>query len=107
MARLFCRRLKHRFNVLPVDQAVPESLEILRARVAIVDVVGVLPHVAAEDRGGALYQRALAVRGLVDHELATLHGDPAPTRTELADAGGDEIGLRLGDAAEILVDRGL
>src|SRR2546429_8334948 len=34
-------------------------------------------------------------------------GDPGPARPELADAGRDKIRLRLGDAAEILVDRGL
>ena len=34
---------------LPVDQ-VPERLDVLRPRVAVVDVVGVLPHVAGQQR---------------------------------------------------------
>src|SRR6185503_6347974 len=96
----------HLLDVLPVDQAVPERLEVFRPRVAVVDVIGVLPYVAAEDRGGALDQRAFAVRRLVDHQLAVLDGDPAPAGAELADAGRDEVGLRLSDAAEILIDRG-
>src|SRR5207248_2105674 len=75
-----------------------------RTRVAIVDVIRVLPNVAAEDGRGAFHQRALAVRRLVDHQLAVFDGDPAPARAELADARRDEVGFRLGDAAQILVD---
>src|SRR6187549_2378399 len=97
----------HLLDVVPVDQAVPERLEVFRPGVAVVDVIGVLPDIAAEDRARALDQRAFAVGRLVDHQLAVLDGDPAPAGAELADAGGDEVGLRLGDAAEILVDRGL
>src|SRR5690606_23853617 len=55
-------------DIFPVDQVVDEGLEILRTGVAVVDVVGVLPHVDAEDRLGARNERRLAVRGLRDHE---------------------------------------
>src|SRR5271169_2830678 len=83
---------------------VDERLQVIRAAVAIVDVVGVLPDVAAEDRRGAVHQRIFAVGGLGDFELATLDLEPAPAGAELADAGGGEIGLELFQTAEILVD---
>ena len=41
-------------DLFPIDQAVPERLEILRPRVAVVDVIRVLPHVAAKDRAWRL-----------------------------------------------------
>src|SRR6266536_4968434 len=83
---------------------IDERLQIVRAAVAIVDVVGMLPDVAAEDRGGAMDQRAFAVRRLGDFELAVLDLQPAPAGAELADARGGEIGLELLEPAEILVD---
>src|SRR5262245_51540902 len=42
---------QHRLDVLPVHQIVEPSLEVLRPRVAVVDVVAVLPHIDAEDGG--------------------------------------------------------
>src|SRR5579862_685912 len=104
---LLRRRREHFLDVLPVHQAFEESLEIVGPAIAVVDVVGVLPHVAAEDRRAAVYQRVLAVRRLRDGELAVLHRDPAPAGTELSDAGLREVFLHLGDAAEVLVDRRL
>src|SRR5829696_6238315 len=87
---------EHLVNVFPVDQAIAESLQIVGTAVAIVDVVGVLPDVAAEDRRGAVDQRAFAVRGLGDFELAVLDRQPAP-------AGG-EISLELLETAEVFGD---
>src|ERR1700733_13230342 len=83
---------------------IDERLQIIRTAVAIVDVVGVLPDVAAEDRRGAMHQWALAVRGLGDFELAVLDLQPAPARSELTDTGGGEIGLELLQPAEVLGD---
>src|SRR5437867_9467067 len=89
-------------DIVPVDQMIAERLQIVGTAVAVVDVVGVLPDVAAEDRRGAVDQRALAVRGLGDFELAVLDRQPAPAGAELADAGGGEIGLELLEPAEVL-----
>src|SRR6185369_17473508 len=55
-------------DVFPVHEVLDERLQIVRTAIAIVDVVGVLPDVHAEDRGGAVHQRILAVRGLGDLE---------------------------------------
>src|SRR6185312_10083026 len=92
------------FDVLPVHEVFQERLQIVGPAVAIVDVVGVLPDVAAEDRGGAVHQRILAVRRLGDFELAVLHLEPAPAGAELGSAGRGEIGLELLEPAEVLVD---
>jgi len=51
---------------------IDERLQIVRPAVAIIDVVGMLPDVAAQDRSGAMNQRAFAVRRLGDFELAVL-----------------------------------
>src|SRR5580692_8798486 len=96
--------LEQLVDIVPVDEIFEERLQVIRTAVAIVDVIGVLPDVAAEDRGRAVYQRALAVRRLGDFELAVLDLQPAPAGAELADAGGGEIGLELFQAPEIFVD---
>src|SRR6202163_4448506 len=70
--RLFRRRFVHLGDVVPVDETLEERLEVIGAPVAIVDVIGMLPHVAAEDGRSAVHQRILAVRRLRDGELAVL-----------------------------------
>src|SRR5690606_2555920 len=92
-------------HVVPVDEVVDPRLQILRPGVAIVDVVGVLPNVDAENRRAAMHQRVFAVRRLHDFELAVLDRNPGPARAELRRAGVDEIGAKLVVAAEIAVDR--
>jgi acetylornithine deacetylase/succinyl-diaminopimelate desuccinylase-like protein len=100
--RRFLLRLRvHLRHIFPVHQVLDERLEIVRAAVAIVDVIGVLPHVAAEDRRAAVHQRAFAIGGLGDADLAVLDGQPGPARAELRDAGLDEVFLHFIDGAEI------
>src|SRR6266478_7284280 len=88
-------------DILPVHQMIDKRLQIIRTAIAIIDVVGVLPDVDAEDRRGAVHQRVLAVGRLGDFELAVLHRQPGPARTELADAGGGEIGLEFLEPAKV------
>ena len=95
---------KQLVDILPVHQMIDERLQIVRAAIAIVDVVGVLPDVDAENRGGAMYQRVLAIGRLGDLELAVLHRQPGPARTELTDAGGGKIGLEFLEPAEVFGD---
>ena len=62
MSPVFCgapnRRLLERLlQQLPVDQVVEERIDVVRASVAVVDVVGVLPHVARQHGVGAVLQR--------------------------------------------------
>src|SRR4051812_32237615 len=57
-------------NVLPVHQVIEERLQVIRTPIAVVDVIGMLPDVAAQDRGGAMHQRTFAVRGFRNLKLA-------------------------------------
>src|SRR3981081_760076 len=91
-------------DIFPVDEIIDERLQILWTAVGIIDVVGMLPDVDAEDRGRAMHQRVFAVRRLGDLELAVLHRQPRPARTELADTGGGELALEFLQPAEILGD---
>src|SRR5262245_11297288 len=83
---------------------VEPGVEIFRPLVAIVYVVGVLPHIAAKKRPAAVHERILAVRSLGDFELAVLDRQPAPARAELGLARFDEIGAELVVTAEVAVD---
>src|ERR1041385_9517488 len=53
----------------PVDE-LPELFDVLGARVSIVDVTGVLPHVEREDARLARRERRVGVRGRLDRESA-------------------------------------
>src|ERR1700730_4327154 len=88
-------------DVFPIDEVIEERLEVVGTSVAVVDVVGVLPNVATEDRLGAIYQRLFAIRGLGHDDLAVLDGEPSPARAELGDACLDEVLLHFGDRAKI------
>ena len=48
------RFAEHLVDMFPVHEMVDERLQIVRTAVAVVDVVGVLPHIAAEQRAGAV-----------------------------------------------------
>src|SRR4051794_536488 len=63
-----------------------------------------LPHVAAEDRLGAVHERVFAVGGLHNGDPAVLDRKPCPAGSELTDAGLDKILFHLSDRAEILDD---
>src|SRR6202008_4323992 len=95
---------KHLVDMFPVDEMIDERLQIIRATIAIIDVVGVLPDVDAEDRRCAMHQRVFAVGRLGDFKLAVLHRQPSPARAELAHACGGEIGFEFFETAEVLVD---
>src|SRR5471030_2889931 len=82
--QLFGRRDEHLFDMVPVDQVVEERLEIIGPPVAVVDVIGMFPHIAAENGRAAMNQRVFAVGGLGDGKLAALDLDPGPAGTELA-----------------------
>src|SRR5260370_39148710 len=82
-----CGVLEHLGDVLPVDQMIQERLEVIWPPIAVVDIVGVLPHIAAEDRLGAVHEGIFPGRRPHDDELAALQGQPTPARAQLADAG--------------------
>ena len=94
----------HLFDLVPVDEIVEPGFEIFRTRVAVVDVIGVLPHIAAEQRPAAMHQRVLAVGRFGHFQLAVFQRQPGPARTELGRAGGQDVGLERVEAAQVAVD---
>src|SRR2546428_12787293 len=90
---------------VPVDQMVEEGLDEIGPPVLKVQIIGVLPHVAGEQRGRAFGERVYRVGGARDLELAAVSDEPGPAAAELADGRRLEIILELGQAAEIAIDR--
>src|ERR1700722_13214298 len=56
------RLAEHLLDMLPIDEMLEERLEVVGPAVAIIDVVGVLPHVAAENGLRPMHERVFAVR---------------------------------------------
>src|SRR4051794_2117699 len=82
-------------DLSPVHR-VPPRLEVIRPAVLVLEVVGVLPHVVAEERRGlAVHEWVVLVRRARDGQLAALVHQPHPPRPEAADAGGVELLLEL------------
>src|ERR1700676_4428022 len=72
------------FDCLPVD-GVPPGREVVGPAVLVLQIVGMLPDVHAEDGVLVLHQRAVLVRPAEHLELAAAPYQPAPTGAELAD----------------------
>lgn len=51
---------------VPVDKVIEEDLDVLRTRVAVVDIVRVFPDVAGYQRGFAMDDRVVGVMGGLD-----------------------------------------
>src|SRR3546814_7364891 len=66
------RLLVPTLDLVPVDHVV-ERADVVRTTVLVLQVVGVFPHVQAEDRGvaraDALHERAVLVGAALDREL--------------------------------------
>src|SRR3989442_3251704 len=88
----------------PVDD-VPPRVDVFRPAILVLQVVGVLPHVDAEDDLLVFHQRAVLVRAAFDHELAALIQHPRPPAAEAADARLLHFVLELVEAPERRVDR--
>src|SRR4029079_9990914 len=75
-------------DLVPVDH-VPPRLQVVRALVLVLEVVGVLPDVDAEQRGLARADRRVLGGSARDLEPAprAVVDEPGPAAAELADAG--------------------
>src|SRR5206468_1095967 len=68
---------------------VPPSLEVIGTTVLVLEIVGMLPHVDAEDRRVAIHQRTILVWRRNNFELSVLILDePRPAAAEPAHSGG-------------------
>src|SRR6478736_1072352 len=69
---------------VPVDD-VPDRLEVRRALVLVLQVVGVFPDIDAENRRtAAVHERAVLVRRADDCQLAILNDQPGPAGAKAA-----------------------
>ena len=63
-------------DLLPVDN-IPEGCDVLRPAVVVLQVVGMLPYIQAQDGNGwvisHLHEWVVLVGGGGDNELAVLH----------------------------------
>src|ERR1017187_635825 len=94
-----CLRVEAVFDCLPVDY-VPPGRQVVRTAVLILQIVGVLPHVAAEHGVLAFHDRTVLVRGRSDLDTGRRLQQPSPAGTEAAHAGGVEFFLEGFEAAE-------
>src|SRR5436853_388675 len=86
-------------HLVPVDH-VPPRLEVVRTLVLVLEVVGVLPDVDADQRRLARRDRRVLVGRAGDHEPRPVVHEPRPAAAELADARGVHLLLQLVEAAE-------
>src|ERR1035437_5584262 len=89
---------------VPVRQ-LPEGLDVLGPRIAVVDVVGVLPDIAGQQGLVLGRQRGPGVAGRPQFESSVRHLDePGPTGAEQADRGFGELFLELLEGPEVFLD---
>src|SRR2546430_15367695 len=92
-------------HCVPAD-GVPPGGDVVRPLVLVLEVVGVLPDVDAQDRDAALHGGVVLVGEAPDRPPAALQVGPAPTAPELADGRLAERVLEAGGVAERLVAGG-
>jgi len=80
---------------IPVHQMIEKCLDEIRPPVLVIEIVGVLPHVAGQQRTLALRQGIDRVRRGGNLELAALGNEPGPAAAELSDRCGFELFLEL------------
>ena len=98
------RRREALFDLRPVDH-VPPGSDVIRPTILVLEIVGMLPHVAAENRGLAAHERGVLVGRALDGDGAAISGQPGPPAAETAGAGLGELFLELREAAERRADR--
>ena len=87
-------------DLVPIHH-VPPRLDVIGPAVLVIEIIGVLPDVDAEDRRVAVHQRAVLVRRGNHFELAALVLDqPGPAAAEAARPGRREFFLERVEAAE-------
>src|SRR5271165_20353 len=88
---------------VPVDD-VPPRVDVVGATVLVLQVVGVLPHVDAQQRGLAGREGRVLVGRSEYRETRSVVDQPGPARAELVDARRLQRGLEVGERAECGLD---
>lgn len=90
--------------LVPVNH-IPDRRQIVGAAVLVFEVVGVLPHVNAQEGGVAFHQGRVLVGGAVDVQFAVFVLDqPAPARAKAGQAGLGHLGFEFLEGAKGGVD---
>src|SRR5262245_32520304 len=84
---------------------VPPRVDVVRPAVLVLQIVGVLPDVDAEDGLLAVHERAVLIRSAFNGQLAAGVDHPRPAAAEAADGCLLQFLLELVEAAERSVDR--
>lgn len=96
-------------DLVPVND-VPEGVDVLRAPVLVLEVVGVLPYIEAEDGDARLlnvtsHERIFLVSGARDEELAIVaHAEPGPAGAKPGGGGAVKRLLHFVERAKVGVD---
>lgn len=90
----------------PIDEIGRERIDVLRSEIAIVDIVGVLPHVAGQQRSVALGQQRVGIPGLGHGKLIAIEHRPGPAAAELCDTGRPREVEIIGHVGGAVVDIG-
>ena len=97
-------------GLVPVN-GIPPGFEVIGAAVLVVEIISVLPDVAADDGRafhaghGLTHEGAVLVGGGDDFELAVVDHEPSPTAAEARGPGLFKGLLESVEAAEFGVDR--
>src|SRR5258705_7047001 len=95
--------VKPLLGFLPVHH-VPPGVEVIRAAVLILEVIGVLPHIHADHRKLSFHHRRILIRGRRDFNARTGLQKPGPSGPEPAYPGSIEFFLERIEASESRVD---
>src|SRR3546814_1599425 len=88
--------LRHEF---PIDRILQYGLDIIGTSVAVIDVIGMLPHIQRQERLHAIIRHwRVAIVKRCDVQLSVLEDQPRPSAGEMAD------GLRL-ELRQEVIDR--
>src|SRR5438477_12914656 len=85
LARLRLRQVLRR--EVPIDQVIEKRLHEIRAAVLVIEVVGVLPDIAGEERGLAERERVDPSQGAGGLMIAFIEHWPGSAAAEVVDRG--------------------
>lgn len=100
---LFCRSVTF-VHFIPVDY-IPESGDVVRTFVLVVQVVSVLPYIQTQNRSQTFEERAVLVRCASDGQFTIFTNyEPSPAGTEASCSCFSEIFFEFVIAAQFAID---
>lgn len=72
---------------LPVDQFVDYSLDVVKASVLVIEVIGVLPYIHGQKWVKIARQRRICIAGFDDDDFVAILCKPCPATAKLGNGG--------------------